>query len=107
MATYNFLSKEAIEGGYDYQFVDDPPESLKCLICLLVAREPQQHGGCGKLFCKTCITQYKGNDCPHCRQIIRNIQTQAHRQIRQGYACVLMASRFTNTTIFNDFKSEL
>ncbi len=43
------------EGGYDYKFIEEPADSLKCLICLLVVREPQQHGGCGKLFCKVCI----------------------------------------------------
>ena len=74
-------------GGYDYQFVEEPPDSLKCLICLLVARDPQQHGGCGKLFCKSCIAAHRVQryDCPHCRQTL--------------------ADPFGG--IFNDFKSEL
>ncbi len=39
--------------GYDYQFIEEPSDDLKCLICLCVARDPQQHGdgGCGKIFC--------------------------------------------------------
>ncbi len=58
------------EGGYDYKFIEEPVDSLKCLICLLVVRKPQQHGGCGKLFCKVCIDKHKAlrNDCPHCRR---------------------------------------
>ena len=58
------------EGGYDYKFIEEPADSLKCLICLLVVREPQQHGGCGKLFCKVCIDKHRAlkNDCPHCRR---------------------------------------
>ena len=62
------------EGGYDYKFIEEPADSLKCLICLLVVREPQQHGGCGKLFCKVCINKHKllRNDCPHCRQPLKN-----------------------------------
>ena len=74
-------------GGYDYQFVEEPPDSLKCLICLLVTRDPQQHGGCGKLFCQSCIAAYRvmRNECPHCRQPLTNSQ---------------------QTTIFNDFKSK-
>ena len=57
-------------GGYDCKFVEVPPVALKCLICLSVARDPQQHGDCGKVFCNSCITEHKkiSNDCPHCRQ---------------------------------------
>ena len=75
-------------GGYDYQFVEEP-DSLKCLICLLVARDPQQHGGCGKLFCQSCIAAYQTqrDDCPHCRQPF--------------------SSDSGRTMLFNDFKSEI
>ncbi len=60
-------------GGYDYQFVEEPPHGLKCVICLAVTRQPQQHGECGKLFCSSCITEYRETSfvfpkCPHCRQ---------------------------------------
>ncbi|XP_064399375.1 TNF receptor-associated factor 5-like [Halichondria panicea] len=84
-----FSSLSLNEGGYDYKFIEEPADSLKCLICLLVVREPQQHGGCGKLFCKSCITKYRRNDCPHCRQPIR----------ASGY------QQFGGT-IFNDFRSD-
>ncbi|XP_064398928.1 TNF receptor-associated factor 6-like [Halichondria panicea] len=77
------------EGGYDYKFVEEPADSLKCLICLLVVREPQQHGGCGKLFCKSCIDKHtllRNTCCPHCRQPLNN---------SNGFP-----------TIFNDFRSK-
>ena len=57
--------------GYYVKFVSTPPASLQCLICQLTAREPQQHGTCGKLFCSSCITTYQQQNktlCPYCRQ---------------------------------------
>ncbi len=60
--------------GYDYQFVEKPSDDLKCLICLCVARDPQQHGGggCGKIYCTSCIDQYKetNDKCPNCREVM-------------------------------------
>ena len=67
---------DSLEGGYNYQFVKEPPDSLKCLICLSVVKEPQQHAGCGKLFCKVCIDHYKlqsRNDCPYCRKPLASL----------------------------------
>ncbi len=63
-----FSSLSLNKGGYDYNFVVEPSDCLKCLICLSVVREPQQHAGCGKLFCKVCIDKHKvlRDDCPHC-----------------------------------------
>ncbi len=70
-------SKMASNGasGYDLHWVEDPPDDLKCLICLCVARDPRQHPGdddndCGKIFCLECITKYQRNKttCPNCRQ---------------------------------------
>ncbi len=71
-----------VEGGYDYKFVTEPPDSLKCLIC------PQQHAGCGKLFCKVCIDHYKllsGNDCPYCRNPLADLFTD----LRGEYSIVI------------------
>ncbi len=62
-------------GGYDLNWLKDPPDDLKCLICLCVARDPHQHPGddtneCGKVFCHSCITEYQMNNstCPNCRK---------------------------------------
>ncbi len=61
--------------GYDLQWVEAPSDDLKCLICLCVARNPQQHPGddrspCGKVFCLDCITKHqrRKTTCPNCRQ---------------------------------------
>ena len=83
-----FSSPSLNEGSYDYKFIKEPADSLKCLICLLVVREPQQHGGCGKLFCKVCIDKHTvlKNTCSHCRQPLNN---------SNGFP-----------TIFNDFRSK-
>ena len=56
-------------GGYDYDFVTAPDDSLYCRICLSVARDPRQHGPCGQLFCDTCLENSLTCDdsCPWCR----------------------------------------
>ena len=59
------------EGGYDLEFLANPPDSLLCLICLSVARSPWQHAMCGRLFCKSCLDNYqtKGHKmCPNCKE---------------------------------------
>ena len=48
-------------------FMVEPSDSLKCLICLDVAREARQHEVCGKLFCNECIEKNLGQPCPNCR----------------------------------------
>ena len=69
----------ASEGGYDLDFVSPPPDPLLCLICQAVAKAPQQHVTCGRLFCKTCLEKYQrrrnsnkrrrnSNVCPNCRE---------------------------------------
>ena len=35
-----------------------PDDALKYLICLAVARDPWQHGECGKLFYKNCVSKH-------------------------------------------------
>ena len=55
--------------GYEHQFVESPPDDLLCLICLSVARDPQQISCCGKVLCKGCLEELKkhSNLCPQCR----------------------------------------
>ena len=57
-------------GGYDYEFIESPPDELICLICTFVARDPQQRVCCGRVFCRDCLTNQKrySNNCPQCRQ---------------------------------------
>ena len=58
--------------GYDHQFLEPPPDGLLCLICLCVARDPQQINCCGKVFCKGCLEVHKKHStvCPQCRKDI-------------------------------------
>ena len=55
---------------FDYCFITEPDDSLKCSICVGIAKGlPVQHGasGCGKLFCKECIEKHGNKPCPMCR----------------------------------------
>ena len=42
-------------GGYDYDYVDVPLDTLLCKICLCPSREAQLTVCCGYMFCKSCI----------------------------------------------------
>ena len=47
-------------------YVEEPPNALKCVICLDVATDPVQHE-CGKLFCSECLDRFgRSKPCPHC-----------------------------------------
>ena len=51
-----------------YNFVSEPDDALKCLICLEIAEDPWQHGKCGRLFCKECLDRHGyTKPCPNCR----------------------------------------
>ena len=59
-------------GGYDYVFVDSPPDRLVCKICQSVCREPQLTECCGHVYCKCCLNKFKHSTivsqaCPMCR----------------------------------------
>ena len=76
-------------GGYDKNFVSEPPDDLMCLICHTVAREPQQtECDCGKLFCKTCLEglsqSYNGDKCPTCRGRIRSFSDRVSARRIKG-----------------------
>ena len=66
------LSSEYNEGGYDYEFVDTPTDSLVCKICHFPSRDPHLSTCCGHTFCKSCLIKAKKstaltNACPMCR----------------------------------------
>lgn len=61
--------KEEMSAAAELKFVSQPDDGLKCLICLDLAREPQQHEACGKLFCNDCLEKYgRDKPCPNCRK---------------------------------------
>ena len=68
MQPANMAVKLASSSGYECNFVPEPDDALKCLICLAVARDPWQHGKCGRLFCEDCLPKHgKDKPCLNCR----------------------------------------
>ncbi len=55
--------------GYEYNFITEPEDALKCLICHEVARDPKQHEDCGKLFCEKCVEKYGVRKPTHCKTL--------------------------------------
>ena len=51
----------------EFEFLTPPDADLECRICHQVAREPWQHGKCGRLFCKECLdSRGESLPCPEC-----------------------------------------
>ncbi len=98
-----------IIGGYDLNWLETPSQSeLNCLICLSVAREPQQHGdkGCGKMFCKSCISEHQkeSTNCPHCRGNLTLFTDVRSKNLKYGVHTVCpgkMCIRKIMSAVFN------
>ena len=56
-----------VDRNNEYEFITQPDDNLKCVICLELAREAMQHVDCGKLFCRECIEKNGNKPCPNCR----------------------------------------
>ena len=71
-----------ITGGYDLDFVDPPPESLQCPVCLLPFRDPTLLSCCGHKGCASCIGRIKasGRPCPICQQTFEVQQLDKEHQ---------------------------
>ena len=71
------------KGGYDYEFIDSPPNSLECSICLLTLRDPHVISCCGNHFCHTCIGRIQGDGkpCPLCNE--PNFTTFLHKGVKR------------------------
>ena len=59
-------------GGYDYEFVHTPSDTLICQICHCPSREPHLSACCGHIFCKSCLeaavrVTSVTKACPMCR----------------------------------------
>ena len=72
-------------GGLDYHFVEEPPDTLVCPVCLLPCREPHLISCCGKKVCHSCISrvQLAGQPCPLCRtpEFATMIDREVERQV--------------------------
>ena len=61
------------DGGYDYCFIDAPPDIVICKICHFASRDPYLSECCGHVFCKSCVERVKTRSvniadvCPMCR----------------------------------------
>ena len=60
-------------GGYEYNFVNDPPDRCICKICQLPSRDAYMTGPCcrGLTICRSCLDHWQitaGNKCPVCRE---------------------------------------
>ena len=59
-------------GGYEYTFVEPPPDFCICKICHFPGRDPYMTGQCcqGQTICKSCLDQWKeinqNTICPAC-----------------------------------------
>ncbi|XP_065901801.1 TNF receptor-associated factor 4-like [Dysidea avara] len=76
-------------GGYEYSFIDTPPDRLVCNICHFPSRNPYLTTCCGHVFCKSCLDDSKKyvslkKVCPVCRQkkFVAYVNKQADREIR-------------------------
>ena len=56
-------------GGYEHKFVNTPPDSLVCKLCIHPCRDPYLSGCCGHNFCKSCLDNVgrASTNCPFCR----------------------------------------
>ena len=73
----------------EYNFIGEPSDKLKCLICLDVAKDPKQHETCGKIFCKECIEKNKDKPCPSCRAKSPNYFTDTRGEENNYLICTL------------------
>ncbi|XP_065901399.1 TNF receptor-associated factor 4-like [Dysidea avara] len=79
----------AMPNGYDYKYVDSPPDRLVCNICHLPSRDPYLTTCCGHVFCKSCLDYFKkstvlSNVCPVCRaeEYVVYINKQLDREVK-------------------------
>ena len=82
------------KGGYDYEFIDPPPNSLECSICLLTLCDPHVISCCGNHFCHTCIGRIQGDGkpCPLCNE--PNFTTFLHKGVKREVNALMIRCRW-------------
>ncbi|XP_065901619.1 TNF receptor-associated factor 4-like [Dysidea avara] len=81
-----------VPSGFDYQYVDSPPERLVCVLCGFPCRDPFLSVCCGHNFCRSCVDGCKEvaaaisvmSTCPVCRDedFVTFPNKQADREIK-------------------------
>ncbi|XP_018424695.1 PREDICTED: BRCA1-associated RING domain protein 1 [Nanorana parkeri] len=56
-------------------------EKLCCSVCLLTLKQPVCLGGCEHVFCRTCVGDNVGNECPLCHTPAWVKDVQINRQL--------------------------
>ena len=81
------------KGGYNYEFVNPPPNYLECSICLLTLRDPHVISCCGNHFCHTCIGRIQGDPkpCPLCNE--PNFTTLLHKGVKREVNALMIRCR--------------
>ena len=77
-----------VGGGYDYRFVNTPPDRVICVICNLPSRNPHLSECCGHVYCKSCIDKTKASSytaCPMCAdaKFVTFCNKQIDREVKQ------------------------
>ena len=77
-------------GGYEYTFVETPPNRCICNICDYPSRDPYMTGRCcrGQTICKSCLDNWLGtsgaNRCPVCsKELARGSNTHPNYHIER------------------------
>ena len=81
-----------VVGGYDYKFVDNPPDRVICVICHLPSRNPHLSECCGHVFCKSCLDKTSASSytaCPMCvnAKFVTFCNKQIDREVKQLKVC--------------------
>ena len=78
------------KGGYDCDFVNDPPKILECTICLLTLRDPHVISCCGNHFCRPCVerVQRDRKPCPLCND--PNFTVFLHKGVMREISTLLV-----------------
>ena len=90
--TVTMLSKW--NGGYNYNFIDIPPDCVVCNICHLPSRDPYLSVRCRHTFCKCCLDSPKlPLPCPNKCEVgsVPREDMEAHRKL-----CLLEIVRCLN-----------
>ena len=63
------IAVPSASGGYENEFVDAPPDTLVCKLCIHPCRNPYLSVCCGHNFCKSCLDSIRRaiSNCPICR----------------------------------------